>query len=655
MAGLLNIGLTGVNAALGQLVTTGHNIANVDTAGYHRQQVTQASQMPYFSGVGFFGNGTKITSVTRAYDQFLENQVLSAGTHKSQYATYSAQISQIDNLLADVTAGLSPVLDEFFAGVQEVAANPTNTPARQALISSAQALVGRFHSLDTRLQEIRDGVEYDIRATVEQINTYTSAIAELNQRIVVAQAAGPGKPVNDLLDQRWQLVSELNDLIQVTTKVQSDGTMSIYFGSGQSLVQGNQATRLGVIAGDPDPRSYDVATMPALAGGTPTRLPERLMTGGQLAGLLEFRRESLDTTQNRLGMIAVSIASAFNNQHELGVDLEGALGQEFFHLSMPEVIPTGAATVTFDFNTDPLSDDIGNLGLLSDADYRLEFDGTNYRVINLSSGADSGWQPASVIDFEGLSVDVSASSLTANQSALIQPTRNMARDISLALFDPRQVAAGCPVISNVPTTNTGNGTIADIVMSDVTGAAVPPAPAWDASLTYSTGTLTVGGGFTPATLAFDPATESAGKTFTLTGPGGFEFTFTFSGTPQNGDTFDIVPTDKGVADSRNANLLGALQTRKILFASNGEGTTTINSAYSQLVNKVGNKAHEVQTNELMQMTLYAQAAEARDALSAVNLDEEAANLIRYQQAYQASGQVMSIAQRLFDEIINIVR
>jgi flagellar hook-associated protein 1 FlgK len=660
MAGLLNIGLSGVNAAQGHLITTSHNIANEDTPGYHRQRVIQAAQAPYFSGVGFFGTGTKMAAVTRVYDQFLENQVLSTNTRRTEYSAYASQIRQIDNMLADSSAGLSPAMDAFFAGLREVAADPTGLPARQSLLSSAQSLVGRFHSLDERLTEIREGVEYDIRAAVDKINTLASGIAELNQRIVVAQAAGSNKPANDLQDQRWQLVSELNEIIQVSTKEQSDGTLSVFICSGQSLVQSNQASKLGAIQGKNDPQRYDVAIIPR--NGSPIRIPERLINGGELAGLIAFRRESLDSTQNRLGMIAASVASAINNQQKLGIDLGGAIGLDMFSLPDIHVMPSGAAAVSFDFDTNDTADDISNLGLLTDADYELTYDGTDYIITNLSTKAQKTL--TSPIDtFEGLSIDLSGSALVAGESALIQPTRFMARDIAMAITDPREIAAGCPVISTVPTTNSGTGKVSGIVMNDVGGPGTPGATlltGWNLKASYSGGTLTLtssgGAAISPATLTFNPATDSSGKTFTVTDASGFEFEFTFSGTPQDGDTFDLHRTEAGVADNRNTNLLAALQTSKLLFSNSaGEPTATMDSAYSQLVNKVGNKTHEAQTNEATQATLYGQACEARDALSAVNLDEEAANLIRYQQAYQASGRVMSVAQRLFDEIISIVR
>ncbi|MDR1463346.1 MAG: flagellar hook-associated protein FlgK [Azoarcus sp.] len=661
MSSLLNIGLSGVNAAQGHLVTTSHNIANADTNGYHRQRLIQSAQDGWFSGAGFFGNGTRMVAVTRAYDQFLENQVLSAGTQKSAYSVYAAQISQIDNLLADPTAGLSPAMDAFFAGMQEVASNPTSTEARQALLSSAQALTGRFNSLDTYLNEIREGVEYDIRSTVEQINTYAKNIAELNQRIVVAQAGGAGTPANDLLDQRWQLISELNNLVGVNTSVHEDGTLSVYIGSGQTLVQGNTVAMLAAVQGKADPQSCDIALL--APNGTEIVLPERLFNGGQLAGLLDFRSESLNATQNRLGMIAVSLASAFNNQHKLGVDLEGALGMDFFSLSAPRVIPSGALTVAFDFDASNSADDIASLGQFTDSDYELRYDGTNYTLVNLNTKASKTLSVPNDT-FEGLRIDLSASTMTAGQTALIQPTRCAARDISVAVTDPRKVAAGCPVIGDVPVGNTGDGKLSGIVMSDVSGALTTTPYPWNVELSFSGGSLTLSstpGGFsianadgsTPAT--YNPSADAAGKVYTVTGPGGFTFNFTFSGTPGNGDKFSLRPTEAGIADSRNANLLGALQNTKLLFNGGSGPTATLGMAYSQLVNKVGNKTKEVQAGEQAQTALYTQACEARDSLSAVNLDEEAANLIRYQQAYQASGRVMSIAQRLFDEIISIAR
>ncbi|GHT83599.1 flagellar hook-associated protein FlgK [Betaproteobacteria bacterium] len=657
MSSMLNIGVTGLNAAQGQLVTTSHNISSIDVAGYHRQKVIQTTLDPMFSGAGFFGNGTRIANVNRAYDQFLENQVLSTNNAYNAYSAYYNQIRQIDNLLADPTTGLAPAMDEFFAGVQEVAANPTSAAARQALLSSSQALVTRFQGLDTRLTEIREGVEYEINASIEQINTYASAIAELNQRIVVAQAAGAAHPVNDLLDQRWQLVSELNELIKVRTQEQDDGSLSVFIGSGQNMVIGNTATRLVTVRNINDPQRSDIAILTP-NGNNQILLPDRVLSGGQLGGLLDFRREGLDPAQNRLGLIAATMAMAVNNQHKLGVDLDGALGLDFFKISSPRVLPLGAAEVEFD---------LANFGQLTDANYTLSYDGANYTLTN-DNTKNSVTSAGPTINFEGLNVDLSTSNLATGQTAAIQPTRYMARDISVAVNDPRKVAAGTPVIADVPVNNLGTGKVSNIVMSDVSNIIPPWAENAELSFNAATGELelspaSLGAGFTianadgstPAT--FNVATDNGGKTFVVTNTAGYEFTFTLGGAPQNGDQFILKQTEKGIADNRNANLLGLLQNTRLMFDSGtGNGpTATLGGSYSQLVNKIGNKTHEVKINADTQKLLNAQAQDSRDSLSAVNLDEEAANLIRYQQAYQACGRVMSVAQRLFDELISLAR
>lgn len=653
MAGLLSIGLTGLNAAQSQLSTTSHNITNAATAGYHRQSVIQTTQDPSFSGAGFFGNGTRISAVTRSYSQFLDTQVLLTESRQSEYSTYSSQIRQINGMLADATSGLGAAMDTFFTGVQEVAANPTNTASRQALLSGAQTLVSRFQLQDARLSEIRDGVESELRSTVEQINGYAESIAAMNKSIAIAQSAGPGVPVNDLLDQRGQLVTELNRLVKVSAIVQDDGSLTVFVGSGQSLVTGQSVSKLAVVPTLGDAERSSIALV--AANGSQMVLPDTLLTGGTLGGLLAFRRGSLDPAQRELGVIAAGLATAFNAQHQLGVDLDGALGQAFFSVS-PWVVPETAATVSLD---------AANVGALTGSDYQLAYDGVtaSYTLTNLSTKASRTIAAGATEGFEGMIVTTPATATLADGGvALIQPTRYAARDIAVAISDTRQVAAGSPVSGNVPLSNVGNAKLSNIVTTDTSGVLSPP---WAATLTFDDGTTSMPAaapgfslpvGFTPATLDYNPATESVGKDFTLTGPGGFSVAFTVSGSPANGDTLTLQPTETGVADNRNVLALGALQTAKLLYnAGSGTPTTSLGGAYSKIVSAVGNKTREVQANEAAQTSLLTQARDARDSLSGVNLDEEAANLVRYQQAYQAAGRVMTIAQRLFDEVLSIAR
>ncbi|MFN3985973.1 MAG: flagellar hook-associated protein FlgK [Rhodocyclaceae bacterium] len=653
MAGLLNIGLTGLMAAQGQLNTTSHNITNAATAGYTRQRVIQTTNDPVFTGVGFFGQGTRIAAVTRQYSQYLEAQVLAADNRRAEYAAYSTQITQINNLLADPTAGLSPALEAFFAGVQEVAANPTSIPARQALISAGEAFVARFQALDARLTEIRDGVEGQIGSTVESINTLARQIAELNQRIVIAQAAGPTVPANDLLDQRDVLVSELNKLVKTSTVIERDGQMSVFIGSGQALVLGQNVSQLGVVPSNDDVTRNNIALI--APNGVAVQLPERLLNGGELGGLLAFRRESLDASRDQLNRIARQFAEIFNQQHALGVDLDGVLGGDFFKLDM--VWSDGGNPATL-----PVVE-IANDNLLTNDRYRVVYDSGapgGFVMTRLSDGATI--DPADV----GLSISPPPSppapAPVDGDAYLVVPLRNAARDIAMAIRDPRDVAVGSPVSVSANLTNGGTGAVENIRMLSVDGFAnaFPQFTAFEMTFDAATNELVVASPdflIEPSPATYDPTTDSSGKQFTITDAAGNPvFTFTMAGAPADGARFTFGPTELGVADNRNAVALGALQTSKtMLVDSAGNPTATFQSAYSQLVTLVGNKGREVEVGLQVQETLLRQATDSREALSGVNLDEEAANLLRYQQAYQAAGRVMSIAQRLFDEIVSIGR
>lgn len=464
---IFSVAITGLNAAQVGIMTTNHNIANASTDGYNRQQIIQTTNTPMFTGAGFIGQGTSVEAVRRAYNQQLNAQVLSASTGAAEMDSYLSQIRQIDNLLADPNAGLSPALSNFFAAVQEMAAYPASLPARQAMLSASQALVSRFQAIDQRLAEIGTGGNAMITSEVGTINAYARQIADINQRIVLAQAAGPTLPANDLLDQRDQLVAELNTRIRATTLTQSDGTLSVFIGNGQPLVVGTQPYALQAIPDPLDPQHIVVAMQSP--GGSSIAMPESLLTGGSLGGLLKFRSEALETARDAFGEIALTLARDFNTQHALGLDLSGNPGGVFFDFS------------------------------------------------------------------------------------LIDPANPRASDLRLAISDPRAIAAALP-------------------------------------------------------------------------PG-------------------------GVADNRNALLLGALQTTNTMAG----GTATYQSAYATLVAQVGNKTREVEIAGKTQQSLFEQAEATRSQLSGVNLDEEAANLLRYQQAYQAAAKVIAIAGTLFDEILALGR
>lgn len=577
MSSLLNIGLTGLYAAQAQLTTTSHNISNAATPGYHRQSVQQSNAQPLLKGGSFFGQGTAVDSVQRSYSQYLESQVMLSDNRRAEYAAYNQQVSQIDNLLADPKVGLAPAMADFFAAVQDVSANPTNIASRQAMLSTGESLVGRFGDLNGRLDDISKGVDADIDATVTSINSYARQIAEFNQRIIDSRAVSGGATANDLYDLRDKAVAELNQLVRVTTLPQDDGSISVFIGNGQRLVLGNDAAQLGTAPGAGEGGGIGITLIGR--DGTASPLSETLLAGGNLGGMLAFRREQLASTRSSLNDIATSLASAFNAQHRLGLDLDGKLGRDFFT--------------------------IGGSG-----------------------------------------------------------------QIGMAFTDPTFVAAAGGVIASTPPDNVGSMRITNVGLTAVAPDAAGKALSFP-SLTYTfdkTGKLfTLSGpasaAYSPATFAYDPSIDGGqGKVVELTGPDGIKLTFKVSGIPDVNantsvaDSFTLSDNAGGVADNRNAALLGTLQTTKLMVNdAGGTPTATLNNAYAQLVSKVGNKAREMQTGEKAQDALLAQAKATRDSVSGVNLDEEAANLVRFQQAYQASARVMSVAQTLFDTMLAIGR
>ncbi|RYE73431.1 MAG: flagellar hook-associated protein FlgK, partial [Oxalobacteraceae bacterium] len=318
---ILSVGQSALTAAQVGLVTTGHNIANAATPGYNRQVVTQSAVSGQDAGYGFVGKGTEVTGVRRVYSEFLGNQVVSTQTAKGQLDSYYSQIQQINNMLADSKSGLSPALQDFFSGVQATTTDPGSAAARQSMLSSAMTLAGRFQNMDAQLNEQRQGVNAEIRSSVEGINVYAQQIGKLNDAIEKVMNNGGGAP-NDLLDQRDQAINELSKEIKVSV-VKQGNTFNVMIGSGQPLVVGNKTYNLSVMQSPTDASRAEVAYE---INGKPVMLAEDSITGGKLGGVMEFRSKTLDATESALGRIAITLATEFNRQHALGQDQAGLPG-----------------------------------------------------------------------------------------------------------------------------------------------------------------------------------------------------------------------------------------------------------------------------------------------------------------------------------------
>ncbi len=545
MTSLLGISVSGLNAAQVALDTTSHNIANVNTEGYSRQQVTQGTKPADFTGAGYIGNGVSVDTITRSYDRFITNQLTSSSSAFSESNALSSLAKQVDNIVANESTGLSPPLKSFFNAVSEVANDPSSIPVRQVVVSQASSLAQQFNTLSAQFSNLLDQTNTQLQGNIDDINTYAKSIASLNVQIA---SGAINQPPNDLLDKRDALVAKIAEKVSVTALPQQDGTLSIFIGNGQPLVLGAIASKLSLAGSSTDYNHKDI-----LVNGLKVT---NQIAGGELTGTLKFRDQVLDPAQQQLGLVAAGFAIEFNKLQTAGFDLNGVAGKDFFSLGTPALtIPTYATSNTIGTLTavyDPTT-----TSQLYPSDYQLSFDGTNYSLNRLS---DNTVTTFSSLPIAGPGFTLSGSAVAAGDSFLIRPTYEAAGKITALISKPEEIAAAG---TNIP------------------GPPVAPVP----------------------------------------------------------------------GDNTVALAMANLESKSILLG----GKTTFSDAYGQLVSKVGTLTNEANTSSAAQQTLLNQAKQSRESLAGVNLDEEAANLIKFQNSYQASAQAVSVAKSLFDSLIGAVR
>ncbi|WP_322403737.1 flagellar hook-associated protein FlgK [Massilia luteola] len=643
---LLSIGKTGLYAAQAALATAGNNITNANVAGYSREVVVQSTSISMGGANGYIGTGTQVAQVKRYSDDFLNAQVRTAQASSSGLDAYQAQVQQIDNLLADTTSGLSPALQDFFSSVQNLTGDGAGVSSRGSFISSADTLAARFQSMTGRMDEIRKGVNTQITASVTSINTYAKQIAQLNDQIGKLTDAAGLNPPNDLLDKRDQLIMDLNKQIKATVVPGDNNSLTVSIGNGQPLVVGTNSFQL---AATNSPTDQTRTTVGYITQGKITPMAESALTGGELGAALQFRSQSLDLAQNSMGRVAIALATTINDQNHLGLDGNGNAGGDIFTVAPAEVTKNVNNNQT---STTAIAATVVDATQLTTSDYKVDFDGTNFNVYRLSDNKKTVISPfpqgqPQVID--GLAFDVSGVADTGD-NFLVRPTLNAAANFKLALTDGAQIAAAAPIATSVPLTNSGSGKISAGAV-DKNYLAAPLAAPVSIGFDKASGTLTgfpadvdvtVNGATTTYPAGTNPPFQD-GASYTVAG-----MSFTLNGAPADGDTFTIAP-NTGLGDTRNASLMGDLQSTNVLDG----GKATFQSAYATLVSTVGNKTREVQANAEAAAAQLTQAQSAANNVSGVNLDEEAANLLKYQQAYQASGKVMQIADTIFNALLQI--
>jgi flagellar hook-associated protein 1 FlgK len=628
MADMLGTGLSSLRAMRRALDTTAHNIANVSTAGYTRQRVDFEARKPEAYGTNWIGTGVNATAVRRVYDQFVSQQVRTSSSSLARLEAFAGQAERLDNLLGDSGNGLGATLQSFTDAINEVATTPNSIAARQVLLSEANALTERLRNYDTRLRQMSEGVDTQLVAESGEINTIAQGIARLNGDIAVA-VQNTGQPPNDLLDQRDKLIDELSAKIGVSVVAEGDSTLNVFIGNGLPLVLGTTASQLTTTRNALDPERMQLA----LQGPAGSVDISNIASGGTIGGLMDWRRLMLDPARNELGRITLAVANQVNNQHRQGMDLTGAMGGTFFDVGGVGVngatTNTGSAVVTAT-RTD--------VGALTDANYTLTRTATGYELRRADTGASVSFTGTGAVGdpivAEGLSITVGAGIATGDQY-LIRPTRDAIQGFSVAITDPARVAAAAPLRTSAATGNTGTGTIS-------AGQVLDPANANLLATTNivftSASTYSVNGG---ADVAYTP-----GSNIDLNG-----WRVAISGAPATGDTFTIRSNAGAVGDNRNAFALADALKSGVIEG----GTVSVSSAIDRMTGDLGLATRAAQMNRDAEAVINESDLATRDAISGVNLDEEAANMLRFQQAYAASAQIISVANELFDTLINAVR
>ncbi len=690
MADLLNIGMSGLHAAKTKLSVTGHNITNVNTPGYTRQDTVQGTRTPQFSGAGYIGTGTSLLDVRRSYNEFLTTQVRSSTSLNSDVVAYKSQIDQLDSLLAGSSTGITPSMDAFFSATQAAAEDPSNIPARQLVISEAEGLARRFNDLYDTINTQNSSINKQLVTSTEQINRLAQTIGGLNDAI--ANAGANGSQPNDLLDARDEAVRQLSTYVGVNVVVQDNNTFNVSLGSGQPLVVGNTVNQLQAVPGRGDPNTFEIDFV---SGGSRQNITSNI-SGGEVGGLLRYREDALKPSVNALGRLALSISEEVNTQLGQGLDLKGQVGSNLFKdINDPSL--TGLRVRPVAANTSNVSGDmrITDTSVLTTSDYRLDFDGTDFTARRLSDGAamtvtqgadgELSFTDSAGRD-QGFSLTLSGTPAAGDQFVL-EPTRRGAAGISAELDQADQLAFAGPFKGEADLQNKGTGKITQPSLEGFTDNSTPPLAGlsrdalaavsqvgmrFDAASNAMVVDTPLPPGVTVTMLTADGQTVPGGVTpgqsndlkYSIeVNVGGVQQSFTvsqsISGRPENGDKFSIDFNKNGVSDNRNALKLADLQNKQVVGvdpnSANSNSGMNFNNGYGDMVERVGTLTAQARRDDVATGAILQQSTDSRNSVSAVSLDEEAANLIQFEQYYNASAQVIQVARTLFDTLISTLR
>ena len=641
MADALQIGTSGLLAFQRGLTTTGHNISNASTEGYSRQSVTLGTREPGLIDGNYLGTGVAVKGIARSYSNFLAEDLRVGTSSLGQFEEAAEMAARLDNLMADQDRGLSSQIERFFSALQDVGNNPTSIPERQVLIGESGALAEQFHQLDGAFNALNSQVNDKLSLYVDEINQHAQSIAELNVAIGYARAVSTaGAEPNDLLDERDRVLLKLSKLVSVNVIEQDAGVANVLIGNGQPLVIGGVAETIGLNIGEFDPSIQRLTYQ--RSNGTTTNITN-FLTGGALQGLVDFRDNMLNSSRQQLGLLASGMSEVVNAQHGLGVDLKGNLGGDVF-------VPFEAETIENIYNRGSAKSatQIADISLVQATDYQATYNGAAWDVKNLKSGEVTVGN--GLMAFDGLEIEFSGEPVYGD-SFLIRPNYWAADYFDVAIQAPADVAAVSPLKFSGSLANSGTAEVESLVVNSRSDLPLdnPFTLTFDNSFGEEglPGYVVTGGpgGFLP----FDPAADFAGKTFQLEGFGDAEIRL--SGKPVDGDVVNIERNTEGTGDNQNLHALTELRTKNSLLGK----STSLQDIFALSVSDVGIRTRQSQLSLETQEVLTGQAENAYKAKSAVNLDEEAANLLRYQQAYSAAAKVITVADEMFDILLSTLR
>jgi flagellar hook-associated protein 1 len=627
LSNIFGIDVSALQAFQQAIEVTSNNVANASTPGYDEESIDLTAAVPQEYGSIPIGAGVVVSGVQRAYSQAAANQLNTSQSSLGQLNALQNYTSQIDNLFGTTAGGLTTSLQTYYSGWSAVADDPTSTAARQALLGDADALASNLNSTSTQLNGLNTDVNTRISADVQQINSISSQISNLNQQIVIS--TGTGQSPNELLDQRDQLVSNLSQLVGVTTTSNSDGSINVFVGNGQPLVLDQNTYQLSTVENQFNSSQLEVASSASDGNSISSSI-----TSGDLGGLLSARTQAIDPALNQLGQIATAVAQSANTQQASGLDLSGQLGSNLFSVGAPLATASSANT---DATTASVT--ISNVQALTSDNYLLSYTGGAYSLTDTTTGANIALTGAGtaasplVASSVGLSIVLSGTPASGDQF-LVQPTAQAAATFGVALTDPSGLAAAGAIQTSASDTNTGT-------------ASISPGTVLDAANPNLLNTTTIKF-LTPTTYSVNGA-----GSFAYTSGGDIDLNgwqVQISGAPAVGDTFTVQSNASGIGDNTNALANANQQTQGIL----SNGTISISGAVSALISGTGALAQQVNTAQTAQTAVNTQAQTNVQSITGVNLDQEAANLMQWQQAYQASAQALSVANGLFTSLLDSI-